>query len=267
MAVIDPDSRPAPNVAASEPRETSAPVSTNGFRARLEGLSLFDLIQMECLARTRRIVRVASAGRVGYLYFQGGEIFHATTKNLVGDRAALEMLEWTDGNFEPCNIAWPERGSVKMSWQNLLIGAATSKDELNAGKLVRLPSRRASPMDEEDVTSDAEELQPGAAAEAMVNSLRDEPFPKGVQRAVRVDSVGNVLAGSGETEELAGFAAYAARVGDLIGESLGLGRLAALDLTLVGARSILCIEDGGKVMVVEAKNGDDLAEVARGAGL
>ena len=38
---------------------TAAPQSS-GFRARLDGLSLFDLVQLECLARSRRIVRVAS---------------------------------------------------------------------------------------------------------------------------------------------------------------------------------------------------------------
>src|SRR5450432_2998641 len=130
-----------PNPEAQSPANNPA----SGFRARLEGLSLFDLVQMECLARSRRVVRVASTGRVGYLFFQGGEIFHATTKNLVGEGAALEMLEWTDGTFEPCNIAWPEKGTVKMGWQNLLLGAATSKDEHSAGKLVHLPSRRPAP--------------------------------------------------------------------------------------------------------------------------
>ncbi|HEX7670141.1 MAG TPA: DUF4388 domain-containing protein, partial [Polyangiaceae bacterium] len=142
MALTDPEDAQSTHVARSGRPDGADALSSSGFRARLDGLSLFDLVQMECIARARRVVRVASAGRVGYLFFLDGEIFHATTKNLHGERAALEMLEWTDGTFEPCNIVWPEKGSIKMGWQNLLLGAATSKDERSAGKLVHLPSRR-----------------------------------------------------------------------------------------------------------------------------
>ena len=272
MASTDPDDSRATKIDArrSEQADTDDPAGSTGFRARLDGLSLFDLVQMECLARSRRVVRVVSTGRVGYLFFRDGEIFHATTKTLVGERAAHEMLGWLDGTFEPCNIAWPERPTVKMGWQNLLLGAATANDEVAAGKLVHLPSRRPiapPPVEAEDVTSDVEELSP-TSEDPPVKPISDKPASGTFQRAVRIDAGGNVLSSTGDAGgELAGFAAYAARVGALVGESLGLGTFRALDLSFEQHRAILCIEEGGKVVVVEAENPEDLATIARGAGL
>ena len=53
-----------------------------GFRAQLEGASLWDLVQMECLARSRLVVRVTGEGGVGYLYFAEGRVVHAVTSKL-----------------------------------------------------------------------------------------------------------------------------------------------------------------------------------------
>src|ERR1700742_2034159 len=111
-------SEDAPGKDVAAPAESgTAPIAgapqSSGFRARLEGLSLFDLVQLECLSRSRRIVRVASAGRVGYLYFSEGEIVHAGTRNLVGERAALEIMGWNDGALVGGNGAWPERTTIQ----------------------------------------------------------------------------------------------------------------------------------------------------------
>src|SRR6185312_3009335 len=216
-------------------------LTSSGFRARLDGVSLFDLVQMECLARSRRVIRVASAGRVGYLFFRDGEIFHAATRHLAGERAAQEMLGWTDGTFEPCNIAWPDRPSIDVGWQSLILGAAKAMDEESAGKLVRLPNRRASSRDSdrpppparaEPARNVREGAVPPPPPEAPVKSHSQPPPPPsaapaaapagGVQRAVRVDSSGRILSSAGDTAERAGFAAYASRVGELIGNALGL---------------------------------------------
>ncbi len=38
-----------------------------GFRANITGASLADLVQMECLANSKMVVRVVSGNDVGYL--------------------------------------------------------------------------------------------------------------------------------------------------------------------------------------------------------
>jgi hypothetical protein len=253
---------------------TAAPQSS-GFRARLDGLSLFDLVQLECLARSRRIVRVASAGRVGYLYFSDGEIVHAGTRNLVGERAALEIMGWNDGVFEVCNIAWPERTTITMRWQQIVLAAAKARDDAS-GNLVHLPNRRlpsAPPpaptrAGEGEPEPRAAETEPSPAlAEPKVKPDSVPPPPSSVQQAVRIDGTGQVISIVGDDGEFSGMVAYASRLAGLIGEAFGLDRFKALDVGLAASRCVMYVEDKGSVVAVRAKNEVDLSSVLRRAGL
>src|SRR5882672_2893330 len=78
-----------------------------GFHAQLEGASLWDLVQMECLARSRLVIEVTGEGGVGYLYFDGGQVVHASTLRHRGQSAAFEILGWTHGTFQASNRSWP----------------------------------------------------------------------------------------------------------------------------------------------------------------
>ncbi len=259
--------------ALAAPRENAAPPTvapqSSGFRARLEGLSLFDLVQLECLARSRRIVRVASAGRVGYLYFSDGEIVHAGTKNLVGERAALEIMGWNDGVFEVCNIAWPERTTISMRWQQILLAAAKAKDDAS-GKLVHLPNRRLPSSPLHSLGDDAETMPPEAErapAPAEPAVKPDSVPPSSVQQAVRIDVTGQVLSIVGDDGEFGGMVAYASRLAGLIGEAFGLDQFKALDVGLASSRCVMYVEDKGSVVAVRARNDVDLTSVMRRAGL
>jgi hypothetical protein len=246
-------------------RVTSAPPS-NGFRARLDGLNLFDLVQLECLSRSKRIVRVASSGRVGYLYFRDGEIVHAGTRNLVGERAALEIMGWNDGVFEVCNIAWPERTTISSRWQQILLAAAKARDDAS-GKLVRLPSRRApsSPAADTDEAGVPTSERPAPPVEAPVKT--DSAPASSLQQAVRIDGAGQVLSSVGDDGEFGGLVAYASRLAGLIGEAFGLEQWKALDVGLESSRCVMYVEEKGSVVGVRAKSDVDLGSVVRKAGL
>src|SRR5450432_2426777 len=110
-----------------------------GFQAQFRGASLWDLVQMECLARNRRVVRVTTVGNIGYLYFDGGNVVHAATLDSEGEDAAFQMLEWSHGSFEPCEREWPSTHSISISWQNLMLKAAHANDEIGRHKLIGLP--------------------------------------------------------------------------------------------------------------------------------
>ena len=116
--------------------------SEHGFRANLTGASLADLVQMECLARTTQVVRVISGDDVGYLYFQSGSIVHAMSSSAVGEAAAMEILGWDRGSFEPCNAGWPSAATINKPWQALLMSAATALDEARR-KVVDFPRERS----------------------------------------------------------------------------------------------------------------------------
>ena len=95
---IDDEDRTTPGV-----KPGAKPNASVGFRAKLAGVSLWDLVQMECLARSRAVVLVTGEAGIGYLYFDRGLIVHAVTAELSGQQAALEILSWTNGSFQPCD--------------------------------------------------------------------------------------------------------------------------------------------------------------------
>ena len=67
---IDDEDRTSPGV---------QPGRAVGFARKLAGVGLWDLVQMECLARSRLVVLVTGEGGVGYLYFDDGRVVHAVT--------------------------------------------------------------------------------------------------------------------------------------------------------------------------------------------
>src|SRR5258706_9066836 len=118
-----------PLVNSSE--ESPNTMRESGFRANLHGASLADLVQMECLSGRERVIRVSSGTEVGYLFFRAGQIVHAVSRRGIGETAALEILRWNDGTFDPCSAGWPDRDSIGSNWQNLLLLAAQHRDESN----------------------------------------------------------------------------------------------------------------------------------------
>ena len=129
-----------------KPGATGASV---GFRAKLAGVGLWDLVQMECLAGSRMVVLVTGEAGIGYLYFDRGHIVHAVTAELVGEQAALEILGWTNGSFQPCDRPWPETATIVTSHEALILEAARRRDEGQRSNLVSFPRSGRAPMTEE----------------------------------------------------------------------------------------------------------------------
>ena len=125
----------------AEPAErTPEPSATLGFHAHLEGASLWDLVQMECFARSHLVVEVTGEGGVGHLYFDSGRVVHAATARNRGVTAALEILGWTHGTFQASNRSWPTGGpTIDVTHESLLLNAAKSRDEQSASNLVAFP--------------------------------------------------------------------------------------------------------------------------------
>jgi hypothetical protein len=249
-----------------------ARVSDGGFRAMIKDAGLWELVQMRCEARSRCVIRVSSKGQVGYLYFADGQIVHASLGDNQGESAALTILSWSEGSFDPCDRSWPARASINVVWQGLLLRAAQLRDETSrdSGEIpiddsavvpvvasatrsvaqsaftTPPPLPDAKTTDVTDLTEVDEVLEPGATDHATDQqahphnvSYRADDF----EHAVRLDAQGEVLTGHGDTEALAGLAAYAVRLGDLIGEIMGMDKLAAIEGGLRSGKRCLIFRD------------------------
>ncbi len=246
----------------------------SGFRANLHGASLADLVQMECLSGHERVIRVSSGNDVGYLFFRGGQIVHAVSRRGIGETAALEILRWNDGTFEPCSAGWPDRDSIGSNWQNLLILSAqhrdeARRDEASGHNLVAFPGTRSG------LPRPLSSAPPPVVAPAPVSSRSEgsvsgdvsAPMLAQVRAAVRIDQAGNVVSSKGDAGELSQIAAYAARLAELVGDGLGMQGLVSVEVTQHRSRTLIYKEKSGNTFALTAASDADLTQVRERLGL
>jgi len=230
-----------------------AGIDDDGFRVSLEGATLPDFVQMECLAQSNRVFRITSGHRIGYLFFNKGQMIHALSGDHVGEPAALEILKWRDGSVEPCSVGWPDAPTIHSTWQNLLILSAQARDESGRHKLVSFPSNRsATSTATGTLRSDTTKLavkreDPPMSAPPSSQSLSLAQF----QAFVRLDPAGNIVSAKGEAEELAPVAAYAARLAELIGNMLGMEGFSSLECGFPKDRVFLHRERSGNLVALK----------------
>jgi hypothetical protein len=234
------------------PVPRDGPVSTgrgSGFQAKIRGANLADLVQMECLAGSKRVVRVTSGEHVGYLFFRGGNLVHALARSLIGEAAAMEMLAWDEGTFDPAERDWPAKDTIGCGWQGLLLRAAQARDEKDAGSVVALHA-------DGRVKGKPPPLPIGESIEFDVtpihvagHSLRSEDF----QLFLRMNRDGAAVASHGSSQEFADIASYALRLAQLIGDGLGVERFLAMECTFKEGRCFIVLEDNGDVVALKPR--------------
>lgn len=260
------------------PRELDSDSNTRppGFTGSLEGASLADLVQMECLSGARCVMRVTSGDDIGYLYFDRGRVVHAMSSSNFGEAAALEMLAWTSGNFQPCNAGWPDSESIHSSVQSLVLRAAQARDESGHHNLVQFRRPRTEPMPrprDERLPMNKRSEPPTDLELRAPESRRPPPsIPASgvtkVQAAVRLDASGSILSSKGSgTEELAAAAALATRLAGLIGDAFGLEKVVAIESSGLTQRTLIVVEKNGNLVGLRAPSDTDLASVRERYGI
>jgi hypothetical protein len=234
-AVLDAHSMLDASAAALELSPPSrAPASTPGFAVRLPCAQLGDLIQINCLSRIRGAFRVSSGQGDGFLFFEGGQLVHASCGDSVGLDAVVVMLGWRSGSIEPSERAWPEQCSIGMGADALLLHAAQRLDERarDASRhdaTTKVVRRVAHP----DEARDDAETAPSAErrSEQSGIALRSPFGSEGLSRLeiTRVAPDGKIeRLKAGASTDLADTAFYCQRLATLVGEGLGLGPCRAL---------------------------------------
>jgi hypothetical protein len=233
-----------------------------GFRANLTGASLPDLVQMECLGNSTVTVRVISGDDDGYLYFHGGQIVHAVSSNAVGEAAALEILGWNRGTFEPCSAGWPTNPSISKPWQALLMTAANKRDE-ERRNVVDFPRERT-----HGASMPQKPPPPGTMPPPIVPPSSGPPAStRGFERAVRLEVDGRVISTRGDAEDLTAMTAYALRISALIGDQLGMGDLRAVESVASGTRRLFYYAADGHLVGLEARADAEIGELRDRLGL
>ncbi len=235
------------------------PVTPSGFQAKIRGVSLADLIQMECLAGSKLVVRVTSGAKVGYLYFRGGSVVHAVTATGLGEAAAMEMLAWSGGTFEPADREW-SKDTISTGWQNMLLRAAQIRDEKEAGSVVALHAdgvdRRPRSRSDAAIVGESIELEV-TPIQVAGHTLRVED----VQVYLRMSPDGTMVANHGSSQTFADSAAYAVLLCQLVGDQLGVEGFIAMECAFKANACFVVLEPSGEVVVLEPRTPADAASL------
>jgi hypothetical protein len=261
-----------------------APAATRGFSAQLRGASLWDLVQIECLSRSRRTMQVVGDGGVGYLYFDRGRVVHATTAQAIGESAALEILAWTNGSFQASDRPWPEQPTIQTPLEGLLLRAAQLRDEAAGSNLVAFPARTVAPLDQEIF----EELEIGETVgegepegEGSMRSSNIDDAITGVKEArtarpeiagdftvvMRLGPTGAIISNRGGSEELAETVAYVQRLLQLTGEMLGLGEFSAMECAFAHGRCLIFADGADETVALRPRVDGNLQPLRERLGL
>jgi hypothetical protein len=228
----------------------------SGFQAHINGATLNDLVQMECLAGVKRVVRVASANHLGHFFFRDGSLVHATTRSITGEAAALEMLSWNEGTFEPVDREWPAKESISSTWQSLILRAAQIRDERHAQRVVALHE-------------DGRQGGSGAVNIGEIMELHATPIEIGghvfrsedFEVILRLGASGAVILNQGGSQDFSDIVAYACRLTELIGSPLGIERFVAMECVFKNGRCFIVQEPSGDVVALRPRPSADSASI------
>jgi len=95
----------------------------------LKDMNLPSLVQIMCLERRKSALALRRGDQKGTIFFDDGQIVHATVGSLAGEEAVYQMLNWTDGTFRVSNHVTPPRCTVTMPWSHLLLEGVRRIDE------------------------------------------------------------------------------------------------------------------------------------------
>jgi hypothetical protein len=252
-----------PRAGASPPAGSADGEVAGGFSVRLQGATLFDLIQFECLKRSQRIVRLRDGLRSGYLYFRDGNVVHAVDGVLTGEGAFRSLLRWQRGSFETWDGAWPARETISTQTQTLMLGMAQEQDERSRDatpNVLSFPTKEAAEPASElaavrasssgKVTTKVPTLNPPAAALAQHTLLR-----------ISADGVAVLRGAPAEAQQLAEVAAYAAQMADVVGDLLLGSGFDLLEVALASGTFAVSRQTNGDLLAVKGGPSADPAVV------
>jgi len=117
----------------------------------LRNISLTNLVQILCLEQRQVGLMINHQSERGAIYFDSGDIVHATAGSLEGEDAVYQLLSWLDGSFSIGNLTAPRR-TINARWDQLMMEGAKRLDEFERD---HSPNSAPKHLTAEDVAHDS----------------------------------------------------------------------------------------------------------------
>ncbi len=116
------------------------------FQGTLSDLHLSDIIQLKCMSGATSALEFSGpAGETARVYFENGQVRHATTPASEGVEAFNEIVSWKGGKISEVSRAGSPPRTIDLDWQFLLMEAVRKVDETTERRARRkklTPSQR-----------------------------------------------------------------------------------------------------------------------------
>jgi DNA-binding response OmpR family regulator len=107
-----------------------ATAAAEKFEGSLRDLQFTDIIQLKCMSGATSVVEFTGPnGEKARVFFENGQVRHATGPGRQGMAAFNEIVRWKGGTISEVTGAGPSPRTINMDWQHLLMEAVQHADE------------------------------------------------------------------------------------------------------------------------------------------
>ncbi|MGI9088383.1 MAG: response regulator [Chthoniobacterales bacterium] len=100
------------------------------FQGTLSDLHIADIIQLKCMSGTTSVLEFTGPqGEKARVFFENGQVRHATAPGKDGVAAFNEIVRWKGGMISEVSGAGPSPRTIELDWQLLLMEAVRKIDE------------------------------------------------------------------------------------------------------------------------------------------
>src|ERR1700736_6611685 len=107
-----------------------AAATAEKFEGTLSDLQFTDIIQLKCMSGATSVVEFTGPnGEKARVFFEKGQVRHATAPGRQGLAAFNEIVRWKGGTISEVTGAGPSPRTINMDWQHLLMEAVQHANE------------------------------------------------------------------------------------------------------------------------------------------
>ena len=110
--------------------EPGQPALKADGQSDLCGVSLPDLVHMECVGGNTSILELFYEQPLGRIYIEQGQVVHAVCGEISGERAFQKLFTITGGTFELREFEVPSERTINRTWEFLLGEALRHREQL-----------------------------------------------------------------------------------------------------------------------------------------
>ncbi len=122
------------------------------FQGTLSELHIADIIQLKCISgATSMLEFTGPRGEKARVYFENGQVRHATAPGKEGREAFNQIVDWKGGVISEVPVPEETPRTITLDWQVLLMEAVRSIDEMRGGEAEKTSKETPEPREKQTI--------------------------------------------------------------------------------------------------------------------